>query len=801
MKISYNWLNQFIKIEQSPEETGKILTNIGLEVESLERKFAVPGGLEGLVIGQVLSCVQHPNADRLRITTVDVGQETPLQIVCGAPNVAAGQKVVVALVGSTVYPTEAEPFKISKSKIRGEESYGMICAEDEIGLGKGHNGILVLAASAVVGMKAASHFGLAEDYVYEIGLTPNRADAASHLGVARDLAAYWRIKYTLPDVQEIHGKSGRSASPIQVDVLDTASCPRYASLVLNNIKVGESPEWLKTSLSSIGVRPINNVVDVTNYVLHALGQPLHAFDAQKISGNKVIVRKATSKEPFVTLDGIERVLDSEDLLICDAEKPMCIAGVFGGIQSGVRLETTDVFLESAYFDPVSVRKSSKRHGLKTDASFRFERGVDPNGVILALEYAAKLIVEIAGGEVVSTVQDHYPNPIEPFSFQVRYARVQQLIGQEIAASEIRAILLALGIEILSEDALAMQVSVPPFKVDVTREVDVIEEVLRLYGYNNVGLKSQVKASLNTTLKPDKEVVLHQIAELLTANGYNEILSNSLNSLEEAENPEIAVRIVNPLSSDLDTMRQQMVYSALKAVSYNQKRKQPDLKLYEFGHTYQFVDEKYIEKAHLHLVLAGRVHSSNWYSKDRMIEFVHLKGIVDLIVQRLGIKNFQTDDYSSTSIQWGLSYAKNNQVFVRFGKVSKAARSMVDVDGEVFVADFQWDIIVKLIKNNKIKHQEVSKFPAVKRDLSLLVDHSVTFESLRLIAERTEKKLLKHVDVFDVYTGDRLPAGKKSYALSFIIQDEEKTLSDKQIDSVIQKLIYNFEKDTGAEIRK
>jgi phenylalanyl-tRNA synthetase beta chain len=801
MKISYNWLSQFVQTHTSPEETSKILTNIGLEVESLERHLAVPGGLEGLVVGKVLQCVPHPNADRLRVTQVDVGQEEPLQIVCGAPNVAEGQKVIVALVGTTVYPTEGEAFKINKSKIRGVESHGMICAEDEIGLGQSHEGILVLPEDAPIGQEAAAYFGLEADHVFEIGLTPNRADAASHLGVARDLAAHARMPFTLPSLATIDALIPQKDSPVSVIVEDEGACPRYASLLIQNIQVGESPDWLKTKLLAIGVRPINNIVDATNYVLHALGQPLHAFDAAKIAGQQVVVRRARAGEQFITLDGIERNLHVDDLLICDQQKPMCIAGVFGGLHSGVTETTTQVFLESAYFDPVAVRKAAKRHGLKTDASFRFERGVDPNATVFALKYAAQLILDIAGGEVVSSVQDHYPQPLQPFTFTVRYARVQQLIGQAIPHEEIKAIILALGIEVLSSSDDALEVAVPPFKVDVTREVDVIEEVLRLYGYNNVALKSQVNASLNTTAKPDKEVILHQIAELLTANGYREILSNSLNSLNEAEQAEQAVRIVNPLSSDLDTMRQQMVYSSLHAIAYNQKRKHTDLKFYEFGHTYRQVEDKFVEQMHLHISLAGKWDAPHWLAKDQTVGFVHIKGIVDVILQRLGIKGVNIEEFESPSVQWGLQYVKNTHVLVQFGKVSKAACKLADVNGDIFVADFHWDVLMKLLKNNKIKYQEVAKFPSVKRDLSLLVDDAVSFDALKRIAERTEKKLLKEVGVFDVYKGDKLPAGKKSYALSFVIQDEEKTLSDKQIDAVIQKLIYNFEKETGAEIRK
>lgn len=801
MTISYNWLKDFVQFDKSPEELSLILTDIGLEVESLETVQSIPGGLEGLVIGEVKTCQQHPNADRLRVTTVDVGQEQDLHIVCGAPNVAAGQKVVVATVGTTVHPVSGEPFKINKSKIRGEVSEGMICAEDEIGLGQSHDGIMVLPEDAPIGEEAKTYFGVEDDYVYEIGLTPNRADAASHLGVARDLAAYLRVGYALPDVSSFASQGNEIRVPVTVAAPD--GCPRYGSTLVRGVRVSESPEWLRKRLLAIGVRPINNVVDITNYVLHELGQPLHAFDAGRIAGNRVIVRRAKAGETFVTLDGVERKLNEEDLLICDAEKPMCIAGVFGGEHSGVSEATTDVFLESAYFNPVSVRKTSRRHALKTDASFRFERGVDPNMTELALKRAALLIVEIAGGQIASPAADFYPTPVPPFIFDVRYQNVQRLVGADIAASEIRAIIEALGIDVLEDDGAAMKVSVPPFKVDVTREADITEEVLRIYGYNNIPIPSQIKASISTSPKPDREVVQNQIADLLAGNGYREILSNSLTKLAYADDPDTAVRILNPLSSDLDSMRQNLLYSVLEAIEHNQKRKQPNLKLFEFGQVYQTAEEGFRERQQLAIGITGKSTPAHWQQEAQKVTFYEIKGAVDSVLKRLNISAWRLSEVEGDpNFDYGLRYVMGDgRVLASFGAVSSAALRKVDADGEVFFAVLEWDTLLKSIRKNKIRYQEVAKFPAVRRDLALLVDESVTFETLRTIAEKSERKLLKSVDVFDVYKGDRIASGKKSYALGFVLQDDERTLADKQIDAVIQRLIHNFGKEVGAEVRK
>lgn len=797
MNISYNWLKNYIDTEKSPEELSLILTDIGLEVEVLETIQTIPGGLEGLVVGEVIACEQHPNADKLKITQVDVGGEALLNIVCGAPNVRKGLKVIVAQVGTICHPTNGEPFKITKSKIRGEVSEGMLCGEDEIGLGSSHEGIVELSDLAILGSSVKQYYDIKDDFRYEIGLTPNRADAASHLGVARDLAGYFRESYRLDDVSNFQAGNDEG---VRVEVRDVQGAPRYAGVTLSGVTVGESPDWLKDRLNVIGVRPINNIVDVTNYILHDLGQPLHAFDTEKISGNKVVVRRAEKGEILVTLDGIERKLTEEDLVIADEEKPMCIAGVFGGAESGVDKQTTRIFLESAYFNAVSVRKTSKRFGLKTDASFRFERGTDPDIPVYALQKAALLIQEVAGGVVESVVTDNYPEPVLPFEFPVSYKRVQRLIGKEIPCEEIKSIIESLGIEVRNGEQDEFQVRVPPYKVDVTREVDIIEEVLRIYGYNNIELNTQIKSSLNTTVKPDKEVVLNQIADLLIANGYREILNNSLTKLAYVDDPDTAVRLVNPLSSDLDTMRQNLLFSALTTLSYNQKRKHPNAKYFEYGKTYFKSEDGYSEKQKLSLTIAGNQFEESWLTKDKKTSFYHIKSLVDTIIKRLNITGLQIVETEGTYFDYGLSYLKGQKVLVSFGSVSQGNLKKTDVDGVAYFADFDWDLVIKVIRKNKIKFQEVSKFPSVRRDLALLVDEAITFEQLKQIATKSERKLLKEVNIFDVYKGDKLPTGKKSYALSFIFQDEEKTLTDKQIDGIIKKLMLNFEKETGASIR-
>ncbi|WP_374950295.1 phenylalanine--tRNA ligase subunit beta [Mucilaginibacter sp.] len=799
MKISYNWLKEFIATDKTPEELSKILTGTGLEVESLDKVQAIPGGLEGLIIGYVLECVDHPNSDHLHVTKVDVGGVEPLQIVCGAHNVAAGQKVVVATVGTTIYPTVGEPFKIGKSKIRGEVSEGMICAEDEIGLGTDHAGIMVLDADTVVGTPAKDYFKLNDDYLYEIGLTPNRADAASHLGTARDIAAFLKIGITRPDVSAF--KVDNTDGQIEVVVENEQSAPRYSGLTITGIEVKESPAWLKERLAVIGVRSINNVVDVTNYVLHELGQPLHAFDAAAIAGNKVIVKNVAEGTIFKTLDDADRKLHADDLMICNAEEPMCIAGVFGGAKSGVSEATTAIFLESAYFNAVSVRKTSKRFGLKTDASFRFERGTDPDMTVFALKRAALLIQEVAGGKVSSDIFDHYPVPVAPFNVEVSYSNIDRLIGKAIGNDTVKGIIQALDIEIVNETAEGLSLKVPPYRVDVTREVDVVEEILRIYGYNNIEIPVQIRASLNTSNRPERDTVQNLISDLLTANGFNEIMGNSLTKSSYSDDVEHAVKILNPLSSDLDVMRQSMLFSGLEAVAYNQNRRVADLKLYEFGKIYSFIDEKYIEAQRFSIFLTGANSGEQWNRKQAPTSFYNLKAIVDGILKKLNITDFTLEDTAANNLAYGLQYVRGNKVLVTLGSVAPAALKKADVDKEVFYADFNFDMILNLVRKNVIVYQEVSKFPAVRRDLSMLIDRLVSFGQLKQIATRTDKKLLKEVNVFDVYQGDKLPAGKKSYALSFILQDTEKTLTDKAIDTLMQKLIYNLGKEAGAEIRK
>lgn len=799
MKISYNWLKQFIQTDKTPEELSLILTNIGLEVESLEKVQPIAGGLEGLVIGKVMSCVQHPNADRLRVTTVDVGRPELIQVVCGAANVAEGLKVVVATVGTTVHPNEGEPFKINKSKIRGEVSEGMICAEDEIGLGTSHAGIMELPEDTPVGIPAKEYFKMEDDFLYEIGLTPNRADAASHLGVARDLAAYFRSPLNMPDVSAFH--VDQQTLNIDVQVEDSVACPRYSSVSISGVTVKTSPDWLQDKLKVIGIRPINNIVDVTNYVLHELGQPLHAFDADQIQGNKVIVKKCAEDTPFITLDGTARKLSADDLMICDEVQPMTIAGVYGGKDSGVSEATQNIFLESAYFNAVSVRKTAKRHGLKTDASFRYERGTDPEITVYALKRAALLIKELAGGTISSEISDHYPAPVKPFAVAVSYAYINRLIGASIPDAEIKAIIEALSIKVLSDQEGQLQLEVPAYRVDVTRDCDITEEVLRIYGYNNIAIPSKINASLSYTDKPNREQTQHVIADLLTANGFLEIWCNSLTKAAYSRNIDEAVKILNPLSSDLNVMRQSLLMPALESVAYNQNRKNADIKFYEFGKTYHLINDKYVERPRLLVLLSGAKQAEQWNHQRTAINFYHIKAAADAVIGRLGVSNYQSEEISNDDFAYGIRYYRGDKTIVSFGAATTAAKKQADVDKDVYYADFDWELLLDIVRKNKIVNKEVPKYPAVRRDLSMLVDTEVTFNDLKTIALKTEKKLIKDVQVFDVYIGDKLPEGKKSYALNFTLQDEEQTLTDKQIDAVMQKIMYNLAQTAKAEIRK
>ncbi len=800
MKISYKWLSQFIQTDKTPAELSLVLTDIGLEVESLEKVQSVPGGLEGLVVGYVKECIQHPNADRLRVTRVDVGGASDLQIVCGAPNVARGQKVVVATVGTTLYPLEGEPFKINRSKIRGEVSEGMICAEDEIGLGKSHEGIMLLETDIPVGMRVKDLFNNEDDYVFEIGLTPNRADAASHLGVARDLAAYFKTRVILPEVAGFMPDNLKR--PIPVEVLNEEACIRYSSLSMTGVEVRESPDWLKEKLQVIGVKPVNNVVDVTNFVLHDLGQPLHAFDADIICGGKVLVKTCQANTPFVSLDGVMRKLGANDLMICNAEEPMAIAGIFGGLNSGVSLQTNTIFLESACFQPVSVRKTSKYHSLKTDASFRFERGTDPEMTVFALKRAAIMIKELAGGAISSEVYDFYPKRVERFKVGLAYNNVTRLVGEPIEAETIKSILTALDIAIVSESSEGLGLEVPSYRVDVTREVDVIEEVLRIYGYNRITIPSQVRLSLGFGTKPDRETVQNQVADMLSANGFFEILSNSLTSKDYAGDEVETVELLNPLSNELGIMRQSLLYSGLEAIAHNIKRKNADLKLYEFGRVYSIGKENsYKESQRLGIFMTGLNETHQWNQPESYTTFYNMKAAVDAVIKRLNLNGLVGVDSAGKDFKEGYEYRKGDRALVKFGTVAKKALKLADIEQDVFYAEFDWDLVLRSLKNNRILYRDLSKYPSVRRDLSLLIDESVSFSELRTLAFKLEKKLLKDVRVFDVYKGEKLAAGRKSYALSFVLQDEEKTLTDKQIDSVMNKFISTFEKELGAEIRK
>ncbi|WP_242206237.1 phenylalanine--tRNA ligase subunit beta [Aestuariivivens insulae] len=808
MKISYNWLKQFIKTDWAPEQISELLTDLGLEVEGVEDYQSVKGGLQGVVIGEVLTCEKHPNADKLKVTTVDIGGDEPLQIVCGAPNVAKGQKVPVATIGSTLYTEEGESWIIKKGKIRGEASHGMICAEDELGLGKSHDGIMVLDSNLKIGTPAADVFKIENDSVFEIGLTPNRADAMSHFGVARDLKAGFlqkdiNLELITPSVSAFH--TDNRTLKIDVDVINKDLAPRYCGVTISGLKVGDSPEWLQHRLKAIGLAPINNVVDATNYVLHELGQPLHAFDAVKIAGNKIEVKTLERGTKFTTLDGVERELHGDDLMICDAQKPICIAGVFGGIDSGVTESTTSIFLESAYFNPVSIRKSAKRHGLNTDASFRFERGIDPNITEYALKRATLLIQEIAGGEVTSDVIDIYPKKIKDFEIRLSFENAQKLIGEEIPKEIIKRILTSLEIKVNNVTEAGLGLTVPAYRNDVQREADVIEEILRVYGYNNIKTTTKLNASVSNTSRFEDHKIQDVIGNLLAAQGFFETLSNSLTTpnyvalsdqLDEAHN----VTMLNPLSNDLSVLRQSLLFSGLEAISYNINRKRQDLKLFEFGKTYHDIDGERKEFKHLSLLVTGSRNPESWHSANGKSDFFFLKGIVATTLERLGISRYAEAPIANDLFGEGLSISQGKTKLVDFGLVKKSVLKAFDISQEVVYADFNWDAILELVKRNKITFKPIPKYPMVRRDFALLLDDNVSFEDIHKIAKQSERQLLKEVSLFDVYQGKNLPKGKKSYAVSFTLQDENKTLTDKQIDKIMSKLQANFEKQLGAELR-
>ncbi len=805
MTISFDWLKTLFPTTLPADQVAALLTGSGLEVESLEELESIPGGLRGVVLGTVLTCERHPDADKLSLTTVAVGDDTPRQIVCGAPNVAADQRVVVALEGATLYPSQGEPFKIKKSKIRGAASEGMICAEDEIGLGQSHAGIMVLDTDLPDGTPAAEYFGLGSDTIIEIGLTPNRADAASHYGVARELRALLGQPAHLPDVRAFAAPSG--GENIKVIIEDDQACPRYAGLLLDNVQVGPSPEWLQRRLRSIGLSPINNVVDVTNFVLHELGQPLHAFDADHITGAAIRVKRAAAGEKFITLDGVERSLLADDLVIADAHgAPMALAGVFGGKTSGVSDATTRVFLESAYFAPAVVRRTSQAHGLKTDASFRFERGTDPYMVPLALNRAALLLQEVAGARIAAPVVDEFPHPIPNNQVRLRLDRVARLIGQEVGEERIREILEGLGITIEQQVANEWLLAVPPYKVDVTREADVIEEILRIYGFNNVVLRPHNSASfLSPFPNPDPEVVRQKVASLLSGQGFSEIITNSLTNsqyFEKADAPdEKLVRILNYNSQDLNVMRPALLHSGLEVVRHNLNRRQRDLKLYEFGKTYQRTAAgKYQEKTVLGLWLTGAATAETWQHPSQKATFHDAAGAVQQVLAALGHAQPAPQLTQHPYLAGGLALLAQNQPVGNVGAVSPQVLKRLDVSQPVWYAELDWDWLLKKYKASLVA-RELPKFPEVRRDLSLVVDKAVTFEQLRAIAQKTEKKLLQSLNVFDVYEGDRLEAGKKSYSVSFTLQDPSQTLTDQAIDQVMQRLIQQFEKQAGALIRK
>ena len=809
MRISYNWLKQFIKTDLKSEEIADILTDLGLEVEGVDTFESLKGGLQGVVVGHVLTCEKHPDADKLKITTVDLGDgNAPVQIVCGAPNVAAGQKVPVATIGTKLFDKEGNAFEIKKGKIRGQESHGMICAEDELGLGESHDGIMILDDALVPGTPAAKVFDIETDEVFEIGLTPNRADAMSHMGVARDLRAGLlqrgtSSEFITPSASNFNVE--KRTLKIDITVEDSKLAPRYCGVTISGITVKPSPSWLQNKLKAIGLTPKNNIVDVTNYVLHELGQPLHAFDASKIEGNKVIIKTVAAGTKFVTLDDVERTLHEEDLMICDANGPLCIAGVFGGKTSGVSEETTTIFLESAYFNPVAVRKTAKRHTLSTDASFRFERGVDPSITEYALKRAALLIQEVAGGAITSDIIDVYPKKIEDFSVFIHFQKVNRIIGEEIKPETIKKILASLDIKVNSISDAGLGLSIPSYRVDVTREIDVIEEILRVYGYNNVAIPEKLNATISNSPRTAEFNVQNTIANQLCALGFNEMMANSLTTpdyiaLSSQLDANQNVIMLNPLSNDLAAMRQSLLFSALEAVAFNNNRRRSDLKLFEFGKTYHKTADGYQEDKHLTLTVTGNRSAESWTKPQEKSDFFLVKGYVMAVLSRLGIdQKVNSLPFANDVFAEGLALAIGKEIIVEFGTIKKSILKHFDVKQEVVFADFNWDKLQKYI-TTKIKFTDIPKYPEVRRDFALLVDENVAFEQIFTIAKQTEKGVLKDVNLFDVYQGANLPEGKKSYAVSFILQDDSKTLTDTQIDKIMSKLQSNFESQLGASLR-
>lgn len=808
MKISYNWLKTYINTDLSAKRIAEILTDTGLEVEGLEKVETIKGGLAGVVTGHVLTKEAHPDADRLNVTTVDVGNGEPLQIVCGAPNVAAGQKVVVATVGSVLYGDPENPLKIKKSKIRGVESFGMICAEDELGLGQSHDGIMVLDSATEIGQAASEVFKIEDDYLIEIGLTPNRADAMGHIGVARDLKAYLNyhehanLGLNIPAT----GNHTNGIDSVTIKVEDEAGAPRYSGAVITGITVTDSPEWLQNKLRVIGLSPINNIVDITNYVLHETGSPLHAFDLGKVDG-EIRVRRAEKGEKFTTLDEVERELDEADLMIANANASMCIGGVFGGIESGVSNDTKGVFLEAAYFDPVSIRKSAKRHGLNTDASFRFERGIDPNGVLFARDRAVDLILELAGGTLQGVV-DYYPNPIPDFEVVFSFDRCRKLCGADISDEDILTILEELDIKMISDSEEEVVLKVPAYRVDVQREADVIEEVLRIYGFNNVPIPSKLNTSITFRDQPNKEKIYNIAANLLADNGFAEIMNNSLTSSAnwskietDSFNAAHDIALLNPLSNELDVMRQSLLFGGLKSIEHNQNRQHPDLRLFEFGSVYQKQEDTYAERKKMGMWICGQREAENWTSQNSKSSFYTLKGAVEAILSKLGIhKSPRTVDLKNDLFEDGYGLSITNKNVVELGWVRPDTLKTFGVKNAVFYAEFDWDVVIDLAVMNKINFKAIPKTQFARRDFSLLLDESVSFSEIQAIARKADRKILKEIGLFDVYEGKNLEKGKKSYAVSFIFQDDEKTLKDKQIDAIMNKIRTNLEGKLGAELR-
>ena len=812
MKISFNWLKEYINIDLDAKTVSEILTDIGLEVEKVETIESIPGGLKGLKIGHILTKEKHPDADRLNITTVDVGNESPQQIVCGAPNVAVGQKVVVALPGTTIHPLEGEAFKIKKAKIRGVESFGMICAEDEIGLGASHDGIMVLKEDAPVGLDASKFFKVENETIIEIGLTPNRADAMGHIGVARDLLAALKYKGLIaenetlktPDTGSFSVKS--NDANINISVEEPAACPRYAGVVINDVKVEESPEWLQNKLRSIGLSPINNIVDITNFVLHEYGQPLHAFDANFV-GSNVIVKKLNKGTKFTTLDDVERELSENDLMICNEKGGMCLAGVFGGIDSGVKLETTTVFLESAYFNPVSVRKTAKSHGFNTDASFRFERGIDINTAIPALKRAALLIEEIAGGKVASDITDIYPTAIEDFVFEVDCNRISKLCGVAFVQADIERIVTLLDITILNKEGSKLKIQVPSYRVDVLREADIAEEVLRIYGFNNVPIPEKLNSSITSRPKVDKEQVQNMVSDMLVSFGLNEAMSNSLTKdsyVDLANTPSIKsefnVAMLNPLSSDLSVMRQSLLFNGLEAVRLNQNHGSDSVKLFEFGKIYQKFESGFSENSQLALFLSGRKTEELWNGSATDVSFFTLKGVVESLLHKIGVGRHKASPTKNDLLEDGLSYKVGKKKVVDFGWIRADLKKEFGLNNDVFYAEFNWDALLDITANSSVKFKELDKFPRVKRDLSLLLNEEIKFSEIVSIAKSCSSELLKEVSLFDVYKGKNMQKGKKSYAVRFALQDKNKTLKDKEIDGVMSKIQLSLTEKLEAELR-